>query len=155
MQFHKDYESLKQPTNTFLKVYVGDKVFKVDRFFNLSNAFGHADVFGGKVDRSFSELRYLRIQQNGYLGFSVVETEPRSKELTMSYYGISTSTINTQNYTNDNRYGRFSSNNSYDSGCYHIHTTGATTTLNTPEGYTSYLSPYATTFLILPSQQLL
>ncbi|MEG3111240.1 hypothetical protein SC127_10940 [Pantoea sp. T14] len=149
----KNYESLEQPTNTPLKTYVGGEVFKTDKSSDLPNAFGHADVFGGKVDRGFSELRYLGIQQNGYLGFAVVEMETRSNESTMSRYGMSTSTINAQSYTNGNTYGRMSGSNYYGSGSYQTNTTGTVTTLNAPEGHTSYLPPNATTFAIPPSQQ--
>lgn len=149
----KNYESLEQPTNTPLKTYVGGEVFKVDKSSDLPNAFGHADVFGGKVDRGFSELRYLGIQQNGYLGFAVVEMETRSNESTMSRYGMSTSTINAQSYTNGNNYGRLSGSNYYGSGSYQTSTSGTITTLNAPEGHTSYLPPNATTFVIPPSQQ--
>lgn len=149
----KNYESLEQPLNTPLRTYVGGEVFKADKSSDLPNAFGHADVFGGKVDRGFTELRYLGVQQNGYLGFAVVEMETRSNESTMSRYGMSTSTINTQSNTYGNSYGRMSGGNYYDTGSYQTNTTGAVTTFNAPEGHTSYLPPNATTFVIPPSQQ--
>lgn len=149
----KNYEALEQPVNTPLKTYVGGEVFKVDKYSDLPNAFGHADIFGGKVDRGFSELRYLGLQQNGYLGFAVVEMDTRSNESTMSRYGISTSTINAQSNTSGNSYGHVSGSNYFGSGSYQTNTTGSVTTSNAPEGHTVYLPPYATTFVIPPSQQ--
>jgi len=148
-----NYESLEQPANTPLKTYVGGEVFKVDKSSDLPNAFGHADVFGGKVDRGFSELRYLGVQQNGYLGFAVVEMETRSNESTMSRYGMSTTTINTQSNINGNSYGHISGNNYYGSGTYQSNTTGTVTSVNAPEGHTVYLPSNATTFVIPPNQQ--
>lgn len=91
----RNHEQLRQPTSSVLSTYVGGTVFKVERASDLPNAFGKADVFGGKVSRGFTELRYQGLTPEGKLILRVTEVETLSSETTMSRYGGGTSTINT------------------------------------------------------------
>jgi hypothetical protein len=45
------YERLDQNTGRDLSTHVGGQVLKIQRTSDLPNAFGKADVFGGKVNR--------------------------------------------------------------------------------------------------------
>ena len=81
------YERLSQDTGRELSTHVGGQVLRVQRTSDLPNAFGKADVFGGKVNRGYTELRYQGLAPDGRLIFRVTEVETESTETTMSRYG--------------------------------------------------------------------
>ena len=124
----RTYERLSQETDRSLTTYVGGQVLKVQRTSDLPNAFGKADIFGGKVNRGFTELRYQGLAPDGRLTFRVTEVETESSETTMSRYGGSTSTLNAQ---------RFGSN-----------VYGTVTTYDAPRGSTERLPPNTTQFAV-------
>lgn len=122
------HERLGQEVGRELSTYVGGQVLKIQRTSDLPNAFGKADVFGGKVNRGFTEVRYQGLSPDGRLVFRVTEVETESTETTMSRYGGSTSTVNAQ------RIG----NNVY----------GTVTSYDAPRGSTEHLPPNTTQFAI-------
>ena len=126
------YERVGQDTGRELSTHVGGQVMKIQRTSDLPNAFGKADVFGGKVSRGYTELRYQGLAPDGRLIFRVTEIETESTETTMSRYGGSTSTLNAQ------RVG----NNVY----------GTVTSYDAPRGSTERLPPNTTQFAIDPSK---
>lgn len=126
------YDRLSQDTGRELSTHVGGQVLRVQRTQDLPNAFGKADVFGGKVNRGYTELRYQGITSDGRLVFRVTEVETESTETTMSRYGGSTSTLNAQ------RVG----NNVY----------GTVTTYDAPRGSTERLPPNTTEFALDPKK---
>jgi len=79
--------NLNQPTATRLSASVGSTIFRLDRISDLPNAFGKADVFGGKVDRGYAELKFLGVNEQGELVLSVVDINRNSSETTMDRYG--------------------------------------------------------------------
>ena len=97
-------ERLSQNVGRDLSTYIGGQVFKIQRTSNLPNVFGKADIFGGKVNRGFTEVRYQGFSSDGQLVFRITEIETESTETTMSRYGRSTSTLNAQRIGN-NTYG--------------------------------------------------
>jgi hypothetical protein len=122
------YERLSHDTGRELSTHVGGQVFRVQRTQDLMNAFGKADVFGGKVNRGYIELRYQGLTEDGRLVFRLTEVETESTETTMSRYGGSTSTINAQRIGNS--------------------VYGTVTTYNTPRGITNHLPPNTTEFAV-------
>ena len=78
------YDRLTQESDREIMTHVGGQVLKVKRTTDLPNAFGNADIFGGKVDRGFTELRFQGIAQDGRAVFRVTEIETQSTETTMS-----------------------------------------------------------------------
>ncbi len=130
------YERLQQSTGSDLSTYIGGSVFKLDRTSDLPNAFGKADVFGGKVNRGFTEVRYQGLTQNGKLVFRVTEIETQSNETTMSRCapGISSINMNTS-------YSPYSSN-----------TYGTLVYQPPPIGKTEILPPNTSEFVIDPSK---
>jgi hypothetical protein len=48
------YDHLSQDTGRELSTHVGGQVLRVQRTQDLPNAFGKADVFGGKVNRGYT-----------------------------------------------------------------------------------------------------
>lgn len=78
---------LDQPTLTRLSASVGSTIFRLNRSSDLPNAFGKADVFGGKVDRGYAELKFLGLNERNELVLSVVDINRSSSETTMDRYG--------------------------------------------------------------------
>lgn len=124
----RTYENLSQYTETPLSAHVGGQVLKIERSTDLPNAFGKADVFGGKVDKGFTELRYQGTTQDGRLVFRLTEIDTASNETTMSRYGSRTTNFNAASYGNQ-VYGNI-------------------TTYDAPEGETEMLPPNTTEFAI-------
>jgi hypothetical protein len=111
-----------------LSTHIGGQVLKVQRTSDLPNAFGKADIFGGKLDRGYSVLRYQGLSQNGNAVFRITEVETQSNETTMSRYGGSTSTVNAQRIGNT--------------------VVGTVITNDAPRGVTERLPPNTTEFAI-------
>lgn len=122
------HERLLQETDRTLAVHVGGQVLKVQKSSDLPNAFGKADIFGGKVDRGYTEVRYQGLAANNRPVFRITEVDTESSETTMSRYGRSTSTLSAQ------RYG----NNVY----------GTVTSYDAPQGSTERLPPNTTQFAL-------
>ena len=85
----ENHEQLSQPTGKDLETYVGGLIFKVNRSRDLPNAFGRADLFGGKVFAGYTELRYQGVTDDGRVILRITELETHSTETTMSRYGQS------------------------------------------------------------------
>ena len=121
----KSYDQLAQPTDKDLATYVGGTIFKVNRSSDLPNAFGRADIFGGKVFAGYTELRYQGMTDDGRLILRVTEIETHSTETTMSRYGQTS--------------GSFSGYSSPGGGVY-----GNVTVHHPPPGSTEILPPNTT-----------
>lgn len=126
------YERVSQDTGRELSTHVGGQVLKVQRTSDLPNAFGKADIFGGKVNRGYTELRYQGLAPDGRLVFQVTEVETESTETTMSRYGGSTSSLNAQRIGNT--------------------VYGTVTTYDAPRGSTERLPPNTTQFAVDPNK---
>ncbi|MBC7719230.1 MAG: peptidase [Chitinophagaceae bacterium] len=122
------YDRLAQESNREITTYVGGQVLKVQRTSDLPNAFGKADVFGGKVDRGFTELRFQGLAPDGRSIFRVTDIDTQSNETTMSRYGGSTSNLNAQRVGNS--------------------VIGTVTTYSAPRGSTEMLPPNTTQFAV-------
>jgi len=125
------YERIVQPTDSELSTHIGGAVFRVERSSDLPNAFGKADVWGGKVDRGFIELRYQGITPDGRLVFRFTDIETRSNETTMSRYGFRQSTVNATTTVSPTGTS--------------ANTFGTVTTV-APQGQTQFLGPNTTEF---------
>ena len=126
------YEKLSQDTGRELSTHVGGQVIRVQRTQDLPNALGEADVFGGKVNRRYMELRYQGIMPDGWLVFRITEADTESTETTMSRYGRSTSKLEAQRVGNT--------------------VYGTVTTYETPRGSTERLPPNTTEFALDPKK---
>jgi len=130
------YERLHPSPGPGLSTYVGGAVFKMERTSDLPNVAGKADIFGGKVNRGFTELRYQGLTQDGKLVFRVTEIETQSNETAMSRYGRGVSSVNL--------------NTSY--SAYGSQTYGTAFYQPPPQGRTEILPPNTTEFIIDPSK---
>ncbi len=81
------YRRLDQPTGQQLTGSVGGTVFRLNRTSDLPNAFGRADLYGGKVDRGFAELKFLGVNEKGEVLLLVNDVSRSSSETTMDRYG--------------------------------------------------------------------
>lgn len=83
----KSYERIQQPRDQMLRTHINGTIFRVQRTSDLPNALGKADIFGGKVDRGFIELRYIGLAPDGRVILRLTEIDTASNETTMSRYG--------------------------------------------------------------------
>ena len=81
------HRSLDQPAGQQLTASVGGTIFRLNRTSDLPNVLGKADLFGGKVDRGFAELKFLGINEKGEVLLSVHDINRSSSETTMDRYG--------------------------------------------------------------------
>jgi hypothetical protein len=84
----RSYEVVQQPVATTLHAGIGGKLFRLERTSDLPTASGGADIFGGKVDRGFVELRFVGLADDGRVILRLTDVETRSNETTMSRYGV-------------------------------------------------------------------
>jgi hypothetical protein len=82
----ENYRGLDQETNEILTTSVGGSIFRLNRTSDLPNAFGKADLYGGKVDRGYAEVKFKGISSNGELILQVIDVNKRSSETTMDRY---------------------------------------------------------------------
>lgn len=125
------YEHLRQPAGAVLETHVGGQIFLVSRSSDLPNAFGGADIWGGKVDRGYLELRYQGITRDGRVVLRLTDGETQSNETTMSRYGVGRSTMSAT--TTVSPYGA-------------AYTSGSGFYIPPPQGRTQILPPNTTEF---------
>jgi hypothetical protein len=77
---------LDQQTATRLQASIGSTIFRLNRISDLPNAFGKADLYGGKVDRGYAEVKFLGVNERNELILSVTDINRSSTETTMDRY---------------------------------------------------------------------
>ena len=82
----KNYRNIEQGTNEILSTSIGGTLFRINRTSDLPNAFGNADIYGGKVDRGYAEVKFKGFNNNGNLILSVIDESKSSSETTMDRY---------------------------------------------------------------------
>lgn len=104
----QNYSALNKDENKELVASKGSSLFRIDKSSDLPNAFGKADIYGGKVDKGFTEVKLIDIIDNKLLKLYIVDLSKNSSETTMDRYGAKTSINvsaqinNGQNYDNGN-----------------------------------------------------
>jgi len=64
----------------------GSVLFRLDKSSDLPNVFGKADIYGGKIDRGFTEVRIVSIDSNTSFTLAVSDIEKTSTETVMDRY---------------------------------------------------------------------
>lgn len=82
----KQYRKL-DPSEGVNTVSVGGLLFRLDIQEDLPNAFGRADLFGGKVSKGYAEVRLVRIVDDTRIELGISEKRFQSSETTMDRYG--------------------------------------------------------------------
>lgn len=83
----QQYRNLDQPPGQPLTASVGGTVFRLNRMSDLPNVAGKADLYGGKVDRGFAELKFYGVNDKGEILLSVTDINKTSSDTTMDRYG--------------------------------------------------------------------
>jgi hypothetical protein len=91
----REYRNITPNLNRKVQIQPGGYVFKIFKTQDLPNAFGGADIYGGKIDRGGSQLIYLGLESKKLI-FNLLEYEIRSNETTMSRYGNTSVSANHQ-----------------------------------------------------------
>lgn len=82
----RDYNKLQQPESSVLTASIGSTIFRVNKSQDLPNVFGKADLWGGKVDKGFTELKLKGITEAGNLILQISDVNLSSAETTMDRY---------------------------------------------------------------------
>lgn len=82
----RTHYALAQPELRVLTTCPGGEVLSVGKTRDLPNAFGHADVWGGKVDAGYEKIVYLGTLSNGDLLFRAMFVDTISTENTVNRY---------------------------------------------------------------------
>ena len=82
----RSHSILNQPENQKLTASIGSVLFSLSKQGDLPNAFGGRDIYGGKVDKGFTELR-LKAINGSVLTLELSDLNKQSNETTMDRYG--------------------------------------------------------------------
>ena len=84
----RNHRILEQPPKTTLTTRttsIGGIIFRLNKTGDLPNAFGGKDIWGGKVDKGFAEMKLVGIK-DAVLVLEVVDVNKSSSETTMDRY---------------------------------------------------------------------
>ncbi len=81
-----NYNNLEQPENKVLTASVGSAIFRMNKTADLPNLYGKADIYGGKIDKGFTELKFKGVKNDGNLVLQVMDINKSSTETTMDRY---------------------------------------------------------------------
>ena len=95
------YLNLNQTLDKELYASVGSVIFRLDRTSDLPNVLGGADIYGGKIDGGYSEVRLIGVEAE-LLIFESVDIFKNSTENTLQRYvnldqGTNNTTVNIGN----------------------------------------------------------
>ncbi len=79
---HRNFE---QRPGTTLSAGIGGTIFRLNKTGDLPNAFGGRDIWGGKVDKGFAEMKLVGIE-GSVLVLEITDTNKQSSETTMDRY---------------------------------------------------------------------
>ena len=82
----QNYYRMEQPEDKVLTASIGSTIFRMNKSGDLPNAFGKADLYGGKVDKGYTELKFKGIKENGNLVLQITDINNSSTETTMDRY---------------------------------------------------------------------
>ena len=79
------HRQLEQPLGATLVSGVGGTLFRLNKLGDLPNAFGGRDIWGGKVDKGFAEVKLVEIDDQT-LVLDIMDINRQSSETTMDRY---------------------------------------------------------------------
>jgi hypothetical protein len=77
---------IRQELGSPLIASAGSVIFRLDKTSDLPNAFGKADIYGGKVDRGFTEVRIVSIDSATSFTLMISDVEKTSTETVFDRY---------------------------------------------------------------------
>jgi len=81
----RSHRSLEQPLGPQLTTGIGGIVFRLNKQGDLPNAYGGRDIWGGKVDKGFAEMKLVGVE-NQTIILDVVDISRQSSETVMDRY---------------------------------------------------------------------
>lgn len=81
----RSHRQVDQPLGPQLTTGIGGTVFRLNKLSDLPNVYGGRDIYGGKVDRGFAEMKLAGIEDQT-LVLDVVDVSRQSSETTMDRY---------------------------------------------------------------------
>ena len=81
----RSHRQLEQPLGAQLTSGIGGTLFRLNKIGDLPNAFGGRDIWGGKVDKGFAEMKLVGIEEQTVV-LDVIDVNRQSSETTMDRY---------------------------------------------------------------------
>jgi hypothetical protein len=81
----RSHRQVEQPLGSQLVSGVGGTLFRLNKLGDLPNAFGGRDIWGGKIDKGFAEVRLVGIEDQTLI-LEVIDFSRHSSETTMDRY---------------------------------------------------------------------
>lgn len=81
----RSHRQVEQPLGHQLMTGIGGTVFRLNKLGDLPNVYGGRDIWGGKVDKGFAEMKLVGIEGQT-LVLDVVDISRKSSETTMDRY---------------------------------------------------------------------
>tara|TARA_B110001469_G_C9499394_1_gene249459 strand:- start:153 stop:674 length:522 start_codon:yes stop_codon:yes gene_type:complete len=81
----QSHRNLEQPIGLTLSTGVGGTIFRLNKVGDLPNAFGGRDIYGGKTDKGFAEVKLTEIDGT-VLTLEVVDISKNATETVMDRY---------------------------------------------------------------------
>lgn len=142
IQSHRAYSI---PIGVMQTASIGTELYRVTKQRDLPNAFGKADIFGGKINTGYSELRFVGLDPKGNVIFRFTDVNIESNETTFSRYGVSSTAVDSHTTANALMTGNL------------IHGTANTRTMIThhdkPEATVTQLPPNTVEFVFDPEEE--
>jgi hypothetical protein len=82
----REHRAISQPENQKVTVSVGSSLFRLTKRSDLPNVYGGRDIYGGKVDRGFAEVKLVGIRAVGLVDLLAFDVNRESSETTMDRY---------------------------------------------------------------------
>lgn len=82
----REHRDLVQAQNQTLTASVGSTLFHLNKKGDLPNVVGGRDIYGGKVDKGFAEVKLRAIHDDGVIDLLVYDVSRESAETTMDRY---------------------------------------------------------------------
>jgi len=143
----KHYENFSKETGSLQTASIGSELYRIHKQRDLPNVFGKADLWGGKIDEGFAELRFMGITEDGKVIFRLTDIDIQSNETVFTRYGVSRSTIHSNTNANASVYGNTA---------YGTSSTNATITRHEkPEARITKLPPSTVEFVFDPTVKIL
>ena len=81
----ESHRYLEQRTSTVLTTGIGGTIFRLNKTGDLPNAYGGRDIWGGKIDKGFAEIKLAGIEGD-VLVLEVTDINKHSSETVMERY---------------------------------------------------------------------
>lgn len=87
-------QTLDRQSGEIYSVSINQPMYKLHKVRDLPNVFGKKDIWGGKINEGFTELRFMGTNKDGLIILHLTDLEIQSNESVFTRYQIPTSTIN-------------------------------------------------------------